>query len=241
MCEHFRIGDILTVSCPFTEAAVARIRPDHVSLVWPWWKQDPDVDWVEWNGQVAIATDPDCHDYALEIWRIQPQAPGLSVGGRCLVGIPPTTVHIIGVERYAPARETGLLPRPSTELVLLRAGHSADPIAEDQGFSLVPDDEIPYGIELSFRPYLYLEVGDELADGAGRAWRFDDPWRWQPFDGDQTAGPRWPLTLLTRDGTPDPDAAAHIAAATSTGSPADDIARWRELAGAEPPPALPGG
>ncbi|MEZ0108922.1 hypothetical protein ABH920_002923 [Catenulispora sp. EB89] len=82
---------------------------------------------------------------------------------------------------------------------------------------------------------------DELADGAGRTWRFDDPWRWRPFDGDLTAGPRWPLSLLTRDGTPDPDAAAQIAAVTSTGSPADDITRWRELAAAEPPHALPAG
>jgi hypothetical protein len=227
---------VLTVSCPFTEAEVALIRPNHVSLTWPWWRQDPDVDWMVWNGQVAITTDPDWYDYAREIWRVRPSAAELSEGGRCRVGIPPTTVHVIQVDHHDPPRETGLLPRPRTELALLLAGASEDPIAEDQGFGLDPDDEIPYAIELSFRPYAFLEAGDELADADDRAWRFDDPWHWQPFDGDPTVGPRWPLVLLTRDGSPspDPDAAARVVSLSGAGSPEDDIARWRELTGAEP-------
>lgn len=238
--ERFRVGDVLTVSCPFTEAEVTRIS-DYVSLVWPWWRQDPDVDWMVWNGQVAIITDTTHWDHPLEIWRLQPSAGELSEGSPCSVGIPATTVHVIGVEHFDPPRETGLLPRPSTELALLRAGYSEDPIAEEQGFTLNPDDEIPYEITLSYRPYAFLEAGDELADAGHRAWRFADPWHWEPFDGDLSAGPRWPLTLLTRDGSENPEAAARVAAATGTGSLEDDIVRWREVTGAEPLlTALPG-
>lgn len=240
MRERFRVGDVLTVSCAFTEAEVALIS-DYVSLVWPWWRQDPDVDWMVWNGQVALSVDPDSWDYPLEIWRFQPSPEDLREGSRCLVGIPATTVHVIGVKHFDPPLETGLLPRPRTELALLRAGYSEDPIAEEQGFPLNPDDEIPYEIELSYRPYAFLEAGDELADADRRAWRFDDPWHWEPFDGGLGAGPRWPLTLLTREGSENPSAAASVAAATATGSFEDDIARWREVTGSEPLlSALPG-
>lgn len=240
MRDRFRVGDVLEISSEFTEAEVARVSPlqPDVVLKWPWWSQDPDVDWIEWNGEVAIATDPSRFDYANEIFRIQPPRASLQAGGTCRVGIPPTTVHVIQVEHFDPPRETGWLPRPKTSLILLRAGHSEDPALEDQGFSIDPDDEIPYDLRLLFRPYAFLELDDEVADANHRAWRFDDPWRWRPFDEDHSREPLWPLKLLTRNGEPDADAAEQIATVTSAGSYRDDQIRWRQLAKAVPPRAV---
>lgn len=235
MRDRFRAGDVLVVSSVFAEAEVAQVSPPHVMLKWPWWRKDPDIDWIQWNGQVAITTDPSHFDYANEIFRTEPAAARLRGGATCQVGIPPTTVHVIRVEHFDPPQETGWLPRPRTELVLLRAGQSEDAALEEQGFGINPDDEIPYDLRLLFRPYAFLESGDEVADANHRAWRFDGPWHWRPFDGDHSSEPLWPLTLLTRDGEPNPDAAEQVATLTSTGSHRDDQARWRQLAKAVPP------
>lgn len=100
-----------------------------------------------------------------------------------------------------------------------------------------PDDDIPISLDLEFRPYTWLTAGDEVADAAGRAWRFTGPWDWHPFDGAEPHEPAWPLTLLTRQGRVDDAAAADVAAATKVGSHEREIARWAELARASPPGA----
>ncbi len=78
-------------------------------------------------------------------------------------------------------------------------------------------------------------AGDEVADAAGRAWRFDAPWDWHPFDGQEPSEPAWPLSLLTRDGQPDDAAATVVARATRSGSHEQELARWVELARPDPP------
>ncbi|MFI7081611.1 hypothetical protein ACIBO1_30375 [Micromonospora sp. NPDC049903] len=84
---------------------------------------------------------------------------------------------------------TGRLPRPRTHVVVLREGQSYDPTCDEQGYEIDPDDDIPIRLDLVFRPYPFLDIGDELADSDGRAWRFDGPWDWYAFDARTQAEP----------------------------------------------------
>lgn len=164
----FRTGDVLEISCPFTPARVADVSSGHVSIRWPWWQNDPDVDWIEWNGNVAIASGPDTSGWTTELFRTEPAADLLQVGADCRVGISPTIVHVIEAQRFDPPLETGWLPRPDREIVVLRRGVSEDVNAVEQGNGLNPDDDIPLMIRLVFRPYAFLNVGDDVADRHGR-------------------------------------------------------------------------
>ena len=103
----------------------------------------------------------------------EPAARHLAPGDACRVGIPPRIIHVIEVHKDDPPQETGWLPRPSLSLLVLRAGEPPDPRAEFQGTSVEPDDGIPLTLELVFRPYAFLEPGDDVVDADGRAWRFD--------------------------------------------------------------------
>ncbi|XVU24573.1 hypothetical protein ACQPZJ_46385 [Actinoplanes sp. CA-054009] len=209
---EFRPGDVLEISCPFTTAEVVEVSPTHVSLRWPWWQPDPDVGWIQWNGNVAIERGP----RPAGLFMTEPDTDQLDAGTQCRVGIPPTVVHVIEVQHFDPPLETGRLPRPQRELLVLRQGVAEDPEAPEQGYGFDPDDGIPRDIRLVFRPYAFLEPGDDVADAAGRAWRFDSPRDWRSYDG-RGGTPVWPLTLLTGDGEA-------VASATATGSHAEEIA-----------------
>ncbi|WP_091664699.1 hypothetical protein [Micromonospora auratinigra] len=237
MAASFRVGDVLRLSCPYTPATVAGTSPDHISVRWPWWAVDPESDWIRWNGDVALVRSAASPEWADELFRTVPPAEGLRPGEHCRVGIPPTLVHVMAVHRFDPPLETGRLPRPRTHVVVLPAGRSQDPMREEQGYEIDPDDDIPIRIELVFRPYAFLQSGDELVDRNERAWSFHGPWDWYAFDGGAPGTPAWPLTLLARDGTADPDAAAVIGRATADGSHAQELDRWKALTGAEPAPA----
>ncbi|MCO5996959.1 hypothetical protein [Actinoallomurus rhizosphaericola] len=241
MERDYRTGDILRVSCPYTEARVTRVptaHDPHVVVEWPWWSVDPDCDWVDWNGQVALVGDPASYEWDDELFRTEPAAQRLVVGATCRVGIPPTTVHVVSVEHYDPPLETGRLPRPRRHVAVLRAGRSydaeLDELDVEQGYEIDPDDDMPIALDLLFRPYAFLAGGDEVADAAGRAWRFDAPWDWHPFDGADAREPVWPLTLLYRGGPADEATAAAVARATRTGSHREELRRWTELARARP-------
>jgi hypothetical protein len=195
---------------------------------------DPESDFFHWNGDVALsrASSPGAER---DLFTTIPDLDELAAGDRCKVGIPPTIVHVMSVERFDPPMETGRLPRPHRHVVLLRHGESEDPDAEFQGYPLDPDDDQPITLDLVFRPYAFLRTDDELADAAGRAWRFIAPWDWRPFDGG-TGTPAWPLTLLYRDSAEPTTASIDaVATATSTGSHADQLAQWQRLTGAHPP------
>ncbi|WP_143234397.1 hypothetical protein [Paractinoplanes atraurantiacus] len=134
---------------------------------------------------------------------------------------------MIEVQRFDPPLETGRLPRPSLEIVVLRRGVTEDPEIFEQGYGFNPDDDIPREIKLVFRPYAFLEPGEDVADAAGRAWRFDSLWDWHAYDG-RDGAPAWPLIRLADDG-------GAVPAATATGSHEAEIERWRRAARAEPP------
>lgn len=236
MDPSFRPGDVLRVSCPDTPATVACVSRDHISLDWPWWQRDPDCDWIHWNGRVALPFGAAPGDRSL--FRTDPPPDRLTAGDTCAVGIPPVVAHVIRVDRFDPPLETGRLPRPTVSVTVLEAGVARDPEPgefDEQGEEFHPEDDIPFVLELLLRPYAFLEPGDEIADAAGRAWRFDGPWEWWPFDGAGPGAPVWPLTQLARDGGPlAPDAPDPVARATATGSHAAEAARWQALARVPP-------
>ncbi len=246
----FRAGDVLTIACAFTEATVAGVARSHVSIRWPWWRRDPDAEGFDWNGNVAIT------DEAAELFRTDPPAGRLRAGQACRVGIPPTVVHVIAAQTFDPPLETGWLPRPAREIVVLRHGESEDASAVEQGTGLNPDDDMPLTISLLFRPFAFLDAdaggsaisdagGGVRADGGGyagvdvvdryeRAWHFTGPWGWHAYDG-RGGAPAWPLTLLADGGGPAvAERTARVAAATRTGSHEAEIERWCRASGAEP-------
>ncbi|GIG88751.1 hypothetical protein [Plantactinospora endophytica] len=216
----YRVGDVLRISCPFTPTVVTSIDDFYLTVRWPWWEIDPDAEGLRWNGNVALdRTDPG------ELYASDPPALDLVPGEACRVGIPARVIHVVNVHRYDPPQETGWLPRPSLSLLVLPVGEAPDPAAEFQGTSIEPDAGVPFTLEPLFRPYAFLEPGDDVADAGGRAWRFDGPWTWAAYDG---AGgvPTWPLALLT--GKADPVA---VRTATATGGHGAEVARWRRAAG----------
>ncbi len=219
------------MSCPFTETRVNELTNDEVVVEWPWWTADPDSGGVPWNGLRALPAGPGVPGWDREVFRIRPRAADLDVGANCHVGIPPTALHVIEIRHFDPPQETGWLPRPHRTIECRRVGQQFEPGATD---SFDPDDGIPRRIELRFRPYAFLEPGDEVADAQARVWRFETAWDLRPFDGRAGAAPAWPLMLLTRHGDGDDDAAAvDVVEATQTGSHHEELARWAELAGLE--------
>ncbi|MFJ5924662.1 hypothetical protein ACIQF6_18885 [Kitasatospora sp. NPDC092948] len=200
---------------------------------WPWWEVDTSADGIEWNGEVALPTPAD-DGWSGGYFRTRPAEETLKAGDRCSVGIPAAVVHVLAVHHFDPPLETGWLPRPGTYLDVLRQGESYDAGLEEQGHRIDPDGGVPFRLELLFRPFAFLETGDEVVDRDGRAWRFDAPWHWTPFDGEGPSAPSWPLALLFRNGEPAPEAVSAVAAATASGSHADELGRWVELTRAEP-------
>ncbi|MCY1145303.1 hypothetical protein OWR29_45505 [Actinoplanes sp. Pm04-4] len=219
--DEFRVGDVLRISCPFTDAQVTGVSSSDVSIRWPWWRRDPDTEWIEWNGDVAVARGPGTYGWADELFRTEPSAELLRAGMPCRVGIPPTVVHVIEVQSFDPPLETGRLPRPHREIVVLPRGVPVDPDAIEQGNGINPDDDIPMAFDLVFRPYSFLRLGDDVVDRDGRAWRFDGPWDWHAYD-ERSGIPAWPLQLMADGGG--------LVPATATGSHQSEIARWRSAA-----------
>ncbi|MFE2102197.1 hypothetical protein [Streptomyces sp. NPDC059468] len=243
----FRVGDVLSVACPFTPARVERgVTWDYVSVRWPWWCIDTDSDFIHWNGIVALGVDEGgrvAPEVESELFRTDPPPEHLKAGDTCRVGVPPTVVHVTAVDHHAPPLETGWLPRPRLTVTVLRRGLSYREFPDDShlngsGYMLHPGDGIPFSFELLMRPYAFLRPGDEVADAEGRAWRFDGPWDWTAFDGAGAGpGPEWPLVLLTRAGAPCSVADAEtVAAGTATGSHQGTVRDWMSLTQASPTP-----
>ncbi|MFF8731665.1 hypothetical protein ACF073_35020 [Streptomyces sp. NPDC015171] len=244
----FRVGDVLSIACPFTPARVERgVAWDHVSVRWPWWDIDTGSDSMHWNGIVALGVADRgglvSPEVEAELFRTDPPPEHLKPGDICLVGVEPTVVHVTAVDRHDPPLETGWLPRPALTVTVLRRGLSYREFSDDShrngtGYTLHPGDGIPFTFELLTRPYAALRPGDEVADAAGRAWRFAGPWDWHAFDGaGPGAGPEWPLVLLTRDGAPCSTADAEaVTASTAAGSHQDTVRHWMSLTQATPTP-----
>ncbi|WP_145911251.1 hypothetical protein [Kitasatospora viridis] len=232
---EFRAGDVLLLECPFTATTVTKVGPHYLSVRWPWLVVDPAVDSIRWNGDFAIAL-PGSLDWGRLHYGCEPPVQELRAGDACRVGLAPTVVHVLRVDHFDPPLETGMLPRPACYVTLLAQGEAEQPEDEDQGFPIDPAGGEPLRLDLLLRPYAFLEPGDELADRAGRAWRFDAAWEWHAFDGAEPGGddgqPAWPLVLLTRGGAPvlpQSEPAEAVARATASGSHAEQLARWTEL------------
>lgn len=244
---EFRVGDVLKVACPFTVTGVERgVTSDHVSVRWPWWEIDSDNEFAHWNGIVALGVDSGgrvAPEVEAELFRTDPPPEQLKAGDVCRVGVPPTLVHVTAVDHHDPPLETAWLPHPTRTVTVLRRGLScrefpAESHLDGSGYTIHPGDGIPFTFELLMRPYASLQVGDEVADAVGRAWRFDGPWDWTAFDGESDgAVPEWPLVLLTRAGTPCfvEDAEA-VAASTASGSHQEMVREWMSLTEASPAP-----
>ncbi|MET8753968.1 hypothetical protein ABZW32_28295 [Streptomyces sp. NPDC004667] len=245
---ELRVGDVLSVACPFTPARVERgVTWDHVSVRWPWWEIDTGSEFLHWNGIVALGVEGNGRtspEVETELFRTEAPPGQLRAGDTCRVGVPPTVVHVTAVDHHAPPPpETGWLPRPRLTVSVLRRGLSYREFPEEShldgtGYPIHPGDGIPFTFELLMRPYAWLRAGDEVADAAGRAWRFDGPWDWAAFDGGPAdAGPRWPLVLLTRGGTPcSVEDAEAVATGTASGSHRMAVRDWMSLTEASPTP-----
>ncbi|MGW1540114.1 hypothetical protein ACWCPM_07580 [Streptomyces sp. NPDC002309] len=243
----FRVGDVLSVACPFTVARVERgVTWDHVSVRWPWWEIDADNEFGHWNGIVALGVAGGgrvAPEVEAELFRTDPPPDQLKAGDRCRVGVPPTVVHVTAVEDHDPPLETVWLPHPTRSVTVLRQGLSYREFPDGShldgsGYTVHPGDGIPFTFDLLMRPYACLRVGDEVADAVGRAWTFDGPWDWTPFDGEPAGpGPEWPLVLLTRAGTPcAAEEAEAVAASTASGSHQETVRAWMSLTEASPTP-----
>ncbi|MFG2350651.1 hypothetical protein [Streptomyces phaeochromogenes] len=222
-----------------------------MSVRWPWWDIDVGSDFVHWIGIVALGVNSGgrvAPEVEAELFQTDPPPEQLKAGDFCPVGAPPTVVHVTAVDHLDPPLETGRLPRPQLTVAVLRHGLSYREFPEEShldgtGYTLHPGDGIPFTFDLLMRPYAALLPGDEVADAAGRAWRFEGPWDWTAFDGAPTGeGPEWPLVLLTRAGMPcsDLDTEA-VAASTAIGSHQETVRRWMSLTDASPTPCLEAG
>ncbi|MFJ6636709.1 hypothetical protein ACIQMR_35890 [Streptomyces sp. NPDC091376] len=240
----FRVGDVLSVTCPFTVTRVEQgVTWDHVSVRWPWWAVDGDNEFAHWNGIVALGVGGSGHEVEAELFRTDPPPEQLKAGDVCRVGVPPTVVHVTAVDHHDPPLETAWLPHPTQTVTVLRQGLSYREFPDGShrdgsGYTIHPGDGIPFTFELLMRPYASLQVGDEVADITGRAWRFDGPWDWTAFDGERAGtGPAWPLILLTRAAKPCcvEDAEA-VAASTASGSHQKTVRDWMALTEASPTP-----
>ncbi|MFJ2745863.1 hypothetical protein ACIO3O_40100 [Streptomyces sp. NPDC087440] len=245
--RDFRVGDVLSIACPFTPARVEQgVTWGTMSVRWPWWEIDSDSDFIHWNGVVALGVHSGEYvapDMQAELFRTEPPPQHLKAGDICRVGVPPTVVHVTAVDHHDPPLETGWLPRPRQTVAVLRRGVSYREFPDGShldgsGYTIHPDDGIPFGFELLMRPYAHLDLGDEVADATGRAWRFEGPWEWTPFDGEPVStGPGWPLVLLTRAGAPcSTEQAEAVAASTVNGSHQETVRDWMSLTEASPTP-----
>ncbi|MET9452817.1 hypothetical protein [Streptomyces cinerochromogenes] len=245
--EDFRVGDVLSVACPFTVTRVEQsVMRGHLSVRWPWWEIDNDSAFARWNGIVALGVhsgERAAPEVESELFRTDPPPEQLKAGDVCRVGVPLTVVHVTAVDHHDPPLETAWLPRPPQTVTVLRRGLSYREYPDEShldgpGYTIHPGDGVPFTFELLMRPYASLRVGDEVADAVGRAWRFDGPWDWAAFDGEPAgAGPAWPLVLLTRAGMPcSVEDAQAVAASTATGSHQETVREWISLTDASPTP-----
>jgi hypothetical protein len=243
----FRVGDVLSVACPFTTTTVDRgLSQDQVAVRWPWWEIDTTGEFGRWNGIVSLGVDSGGRvspEAEAELFRTVPAPEQLVAGDVCRVGVPPTVVHVTAVDHHDPPLETVWLPRPTGTVTVLPKGLSCREFPDEShldgsGFTIHPGDGIPFSFELLMRPYASLRPGDEVADAAGRAWRFNGPWDWGPFDGESAgAGPKWPLVLLARAGTPcSVEDAKAVATGTASGSHQETLQEWMSLTEASPAP-----
>lgn len=235
----FRAGDVVRVSCPFTETEVVSADERDVRVRWPWRQGDAGAS----AGSEGVMVLP-LEEESRSLFQVAPEPGGLRRGGRCRVGIPIEVVHVVAVRRWFPDQDLGWRRR-CLSVWVLRQG-VAHNLGEDVKV-LDPYGSAPVRVEQLARPYPFLDDLDVVADRRGRRWEFCSPYWWAEPDRDDEregipaplAGPAWPLALLAgRDGDqPDPVRTERVAQATAQGDHAAHLAAWSGLVGAAPTPA----
>jgi hypothetical protein len=142
--QGFRVGDRLRISSGAFDAQVAGTTPRRVLVAWPWRDIDPESS-NAWDGTVGFPRDPDAYDWVNVPWRLEPDASELSIGDRCLVGIPPTEVEVTSLERFDPPADFGFLPRPDYAMEVVPVG-------------MLDDDQAGYVLYLNGREPINIEI-----------------------------------------------------------------------------------
>lgn len=140
----YNVGDLLLISSEALDARVAGATPRRVLIAWPWWGVDlGSVN--SWDGTVGFPRDSDAYDWCNTPWRLEPDPSELDKGGSCFVGIPPTEVRIIGIEKFEPPADFDFLPRPDCALEVCPVDMLED---DEAGYVLYLNGEEPIEIEV---------------------------------------------------------------------------------------------
>lgn len=140
----YSVGDLLLISSEATDVRVAGTTPRRVLLAWPWREVDPESA-NSWDGTIGFSRDPDAYDWRNTPWRLEPDPSELDTGDSCFVGIPPTEVRVIGIEKFDPPADFGFLPRPEFVLEVCPIDLLDD---DDAGYTLYLNGEEPIEIEV---------------------------------------------------------------------------------------------
>lgn len=140
----YTVGDLLIISAEAFDSRVASTTSRRVLIDWPWREVDPNSA-NSWDGTVGFPRDSEAYDWCNTPWRLEPDVSELQTGDACFVGIPPTEVRIVGMEKYEPPADFGFLPRPDYVLELVPVDMLDD---EDAGFVLYLNGEEPIDIEI---------------------------------------------------------------------------------------------
>ncbi|MFY1697925.1 hypothetical protein [Solwaraspora sp. WMMA2101] len=139
----YTVGELLLISAEAFDARVAGTTLRRVLIDWPWREIDPDSA-NSWDGTVAFPRDPDSYDWCNTPWRLEPDPSDLEAGDSCFIGIPPTKVIVIGIEKFEPPADFGFLPRPEYVLEVVPVDMLDD---EEAGFVLYLNGEEPIELE----------------------------------------------------------------------------------------------
>jgi hypothetical protein len=141
----FEIGDVIRVGCPFTPARVVEVRPDEITVEWPWGRLDPDSG-IRWDGCRVIPRGRGGGEWG-GLFELAPQATEPRAGDTCRVGIPEALFRIVDIGRYDPPMDVGWLPRPHTLLIVVPLDHPYDPDGPEEGDTIELESAPPLTIE----------------------------------------------------------------------------------------------
>ncbi len=140
----FAVGDLLRLSAAAFDSHVVAVSRFRLSVAWPWYEVDEHAR-NRWDGTIGFPRDSDHHSWANTPWRLEPAPEELREGSQCFVGIVPVEVRVMGVGRYDPPADFGLLPRPEYALDVCPVDLLDD---EEAGYVLYLDGVEPIEIEV---------------------------------------------------------------------------------------------
>jgi hypothetical protein len=138
------VGDTLRIFADVADVRVAGTTPRRVLVAWPWWEVDEESA-NSWDGTVGFPGDPDAYEWRNTPWRLEPDPSALGTGDGCLLGVPPTEVRLLSIDRFDPPADFGFLPRPGYALGVCPLDLLDD---QDAGYTIYPDSGEPIEIEV---------------------------------------------------------------------------------------------